>query len=132
MTIRILAVFDRTPLGHLAVETAFQSACSKAQAEVHVLAIPTTPGDAEQQEALHDDLVAFAQVGRRLGVLMDGAIVEAPDTARIVAEIRQRKIDRLVIAKPARQTPDTAIDRLLDAAANVAGISTLVVRGDDQ
>lgn len=132
MTIRILAVYDRTPLGHLAVETAFQAACSKAEAELHVLAVSTTPGDAEQNETLHDDLVAFAQVSRRLGVLMDGAIVDAPDTERIMTEIRQRKIDRLVIARPAAPTPDTAIDRLLDAAAKTTGIAVLEVRDGDQ
>lgn len=132
MTSRILAVFDGTPLGHLAVETAFQAACSKTEAELYVLAVPVTPGDTEQNETLHDDLLAFAQVGRRLGVLVDGTVTDVADAERIVNEIRQRKIDRVVIARPAPPDPDTAMNQLLDMAAKTTDIATIEVRDGNQ
>jgi nucleotide-binding universal stress UspA family protein len=132
MTTRILAVYDRSPLGNLAVETAFHVACSNDDAVLHVLAISTTSSDAEQRETLDDDLLAFVQVGRRLGVAVDGAVMDMPDTERFVTEMRQRQINHLVIAKPAGQDGGTAISRMLDDAATSTGTVTTVVREESE
>lgn len=132
MTARILTAYDRSPLGDLAVEAAFQLARSQETAELHVLAIPALPGDAGQCETLYDDLLVFARLGRRFGVAVDGIVIlQSPDVQSIATEIRQRRIDRLIIAKPAGSGGETAIGRLLDAAAEATGIATIVVREDD-
>jgi nucleotide-binding universal stress UspA family protein len=128
MTERILVAYDRSSLGDLAVETALQLARERTGTELHVLAISQAAGDVPLREQLNDDLVAFAHLGRRLGVAVDGTVLVAPDVECIATELTQRRIDRVVIARPAAPAGDTAIDRLMDAAAGAAGVDTVVVR----
>jgi len=128
MKARVLAVYDRSPLGDLAIEAALRFAGSHDVAVLHILAVPGLPGDAVQREALNDDLLAFARLGLRLEVVVDGGVIDVLDAERLMAEMQQREIDHLVIAKPAGADANTAIGRMLDAAAEAAGIATLVVR----
>jgi hypothetical protein len=69
-------------------------------------------------------------VGRRLGVAVDGAIVDSPDTERIVAEIQRRQIDHLVVTGSAGQNGGTTMSRMLDAAAKATGIATIAVHDE--
>lgn len=131
MTARILVAYDRPPLGDLAVEAAFTLARSLGVAELHVLAIPAISGAVGHRETLYDDLIAIARLGQRFGVAVDGIVMQSPDVQRIATEIRLRRIDRLVIAKPAGCNGGTAIGQLLDAAAEATGVDTIVVREDD-
>jgi hypothetical protein len=128
MTERILVAYDRSSLGDLAVETALQLARERTGTELHVLAISQAAGNLPLREQLNDDLVAFVHLGRRLGVAVDGTVLVAPDAECIATELTQRRIDRVVIARPASPAGDTVIDRLMDAAAAAAGVDTVVVR----
>ncbi|GLQ99019.1 universal stress protein [Dyella mobilis] len=129
MPTQILALYDRSALGDLAVETAFQAAREQATAALHLLAIPSVADDAAQCERLSDDLIAFARIGQRYGIVLDGAVIVEPTVERITTEVRARKINLLVIAKPASQRGSTELSRLLDAVAHVTGIPTTVVHG---
>lgn len=127
MTERILAAYDRSSLGDLAVETALQIARERAAAELHVLAISQAAGNLPLGEQLNDDLIAFTHLGQRFGVAVDGTVLMAPDVASVAAELTRRRIDRVVIARPAAPAGDAAIDRLMDAAAAAAGVATIEV-----
>jgi len=128
MKARVLAVYDRSPLGDLAIEAALRFAGTHDVAVLHILAVPELPGDAGQRETLNDDLLAFARLGLKRQVVVDGSVIDVLDTERLMAEMRRREIDHLIIAKPAGSDADTAIGRMLDAAAEAAGIATIVVR----
>jgi hypothetical protein len=128
MTERILVAYDRSSFGDLAVETALQLARERADAELHVLAIAQAAGNLSLREQLNDDLIAFAHLGRRFGVAVEGAVLVAPDAECIATELTRRRIDRVVVARPAPPAGDTEVDRLLDAAAAIAGVDTVVVR----
>lgn len=130
MTTRILAVYDRTSLGDLAIETAFQFARTCDAAEVIVLAVPEVPGNAGQHASLNDDLLTFVHLGRRLGIAVDGELIDAPDSERFALEMRRWRIDHVIIVEPAGQDGRSAMGCMpaLDAAAGVAGVTTIVVR----
>jgi nucleotide-binding universal stress UspA family protein len=126
---QILALYDRSALGDLAVETAFQIAREQASASLHVLAVPSVTDDAMQCERLADDLIAFVRIGQRYGIALDGDVVSEPSIQRIADEVRKRKINLIVIAKPEGQESHTEISRLLDAVVLATGIPTTVVHG---
>ena len=128
MNARVLAVYDRSNLGDLAVEAAFQFAHNHYVDELHVLAIATSPGNETQRGMLNDDLMAFARQGQRQGVVMNGCVIDIPDAEHMATEIRQRKIDHLVIAEPAVGENHSVIADLLDEAAKATGVTTIVVR----
>lgn len=129
MTARILALYDRSPLGDLAVESAFQFARGHDAAALVVLAVPEVSGDAGQREVLHDDLLIFVRLGQRLGIAVDGELVDAPDAARLALEMRRWRVDHAIIVKPAKDDGD-AMGRMrdLDAAAGAVGVTTIVVQ----
>ena len=132
MNARVLAVYDRSILGDLAVETALQFSRTHDVDELHVLAIAVSSGDVTQRRVLNDDLLAFARLGQRQGVVVDGCVIDMPDAERMATEIRQRKIDHLVIARPAsvenHLESHNAITDLLDEAAKATGITAITVR----
>ena len=128
MNARVLAIYDRSNLGDLAVEAALQFARSHDVSELHVMAIDASPGDATQRELLNDDLLAFARLGQRHGVVVDGCVIDMPDAERMEREIRQRKIDHLVIAESADKADHGAIAGMLGIAARATGVNTIVVR----
>ena len=128
MNARVVAVYDRSILGDLAVEAALQFARTHDVAELHILAIAASSADATQREVLNDDLLAFARLGQRQGLIVDGCVIDMPDAERMVTEIRQRKIDHLVIAEPAGVENHNAMTDLLGEAAKTTGITTIVVR----
>jgi len=130
MTVHILAVYDRSSFGDLAVETAFELARDETAGVLHVLAISAVPKSVSQHEQLTDDLIAFARIGQQVGLTVEGSILETPSVERLVEEIRNRQIDHLVIVQPAGQGVDTTISRVLEAAAAAAGVATTVVRGE--
>ncbi|GAB2583025.1 universal stress protein [Dyella jejuensis] len=129
VTTQILVLYDRSALGDLAVETGFQVAREQADATLHVLAVPGIADDAMQCERLADDLIAFARIGQRYGIALDGDVMAEPSVERINAEIRKRKIDRIITAKPDGQEGDNEISRLLDAVVQSTGIPAIVVHG---
>lgn len=131
MTTRVLAVYDRSSHGDLAIEAAFQFARTHSGTELYFLAIPTKPDDMRQRETLHDDLLAFIRVGQHLDLPVDGAVIDMPDAERMATEIRQRKIDHLVIAEPAGEKNQHAFADLLDKAAKATGIATIVVHEEN-
>jgi regulator of RNase E activity RraA len=128
MNARVLAVYDRSILGDLAIETALQYSRTHDVAELHILAIAASPGDVTQWAVLNDDLRAFARLGQRQGVVVDGCVLDMPDVERMTTEIRQRKIDHLIIAEPADAENRRVMADLLDKAAKATGIATIVVR----
>ena len=127
MNARVLAVYDRSILGDLAVEAALQFARSHDVAELHFLAIAASSADATQCEVLTDDLLAFARLGQRQGLVVDGCVIDMPDAECMATEIRQRKIDHVLIAEPAGVGNHNAITDLLGEAAKVTGITPIVV-----
>ena len=128
MNARVLAVYDRSNLGDLAVETALQFARTHDVDELHVLAIAASPDNVTQYGMLNDDLLAFARLGQRQGVVMNGCVIDMPDAERMATEIRERKIDHLVIVEPAGGENHSVISDLLEEAAKATGITTIVVR----
>jgi len=126
---QILALYDRSALGDLAVETAFQLAREQSTAALHVLAVPSVTDDATQCERLADDLLAFARIGQRYGIALDGDVLADPSIERVADEVRKRKINLIVIAKPDDLGADTEISRLLDAVVRDTGVPATVVRG---
>lgn len=133
MTTRILTVYDRTSLGDLAVETAFQFARTCDAAELIVLAVPEVPGDAGQRASLNDDLLMFVHLGRRLGIAVDGELIDAPNSERFALEMRRWRIDHVIIVEPAGKDGGSAMRCMpaLDAAAGMAGVTTMVVRDEN-
>ena len=128
MNARVLAVYDRSILGDLAVESALQFARTHNVDELHVLAIAMSPDNVTQYGMLNDDLQAFARLGQRQGVVMYGSVIDMPDAERMATEIRQRNIDHLIIAEPADGENHSVISELLGEAAKATGITTIVVR----
>ena len=128
MNARVLAVYDGSILGHVVVEATLQFFRTHDVEALHVLAIAVSPGDVMQRRVLNDDLLAFARLCQRQGVVVDGCVIDMPDAERMATEIRQRKIGHSVIAEPAGMENDSAIAGLLDEAAMTTGITTVVVR----
>ena len=83
MTARILALYDRSPLGDLAVESAFQFARGHDAAALVVLAVPEVSGDAGQREVLHDDLLIFVRLGQRQCALFGAHILQIADQSPV-------------------------------------------------
>ncbi|KRE89031.1 hypothetical protein ASG87_05650 [Frateuria sp. Soil773] len=130
MTTRILALYDRSPLGDLAVETAFQFARGCDAAALVVLAVSGIPVEAKQREVLHDDLLLFVHLGQRLGIAVDGEVIDAPNAERLSLEMLRWRVDHAVIVEPAAKDGESAMQRMrdLDAAAGATGVTTIVVR----
>ena len=130
MTTRILAVYDRSPLGDLSVETALRFARTCDEAELIVLAVPDASASAGQRETLHDDLLLFVHLGQRFGIAVDGELVDAPDAERFVVEMRRWRIDRVIVVEPAGQGGGSLMKYMpaLDVAAGVVGAITIVAR----
>jgi len=113
----------------LAVETAFQVAREQTAAVLHILAVPSVADDATHCERLHDDLIAFARISQRYGIALDGELIVEPSVERITEEIRKRKINLIVIAKPAGKDSSSELSRLLDTVSQATGVPATVVRG---
>ncbi|MEO7067259.1 MAG: hypothetical protein ABI114_10155 [Rhodanobacter sp.] len=128
MNVRVLAVYDRSVLGDLTVEAALRFSRTHDVAEMHILAIVAAPDSAIERGLMNDDLLAFARLGQRQGVVVDGCVIATLDAERVATEIRQRKIDDLIIAEPVGLENHSAITELLDEAAKATGITTIVVR----
>lgn len=130
MTTRILAVYNRSPLGDLAVETAFQFARTCDAAALIVLAVPEAPGDAKQREVLHDDLLLFVHLGQRLGIAVDGEMIDAPNAEQLALEILRRRVDHVIIVEPAEKGGGGTAEYMsaLDTAAGATAATTIVVR----
>lgn len=130
MTTRILAIYERSPLGDLAVENALQFARTCDEAVLTVLAIPEVSGDAGQRETLHDDLLLFVHLGQRFGIAVDGELIDAPDAERFALEMRRWRIDHVIIVESAGKGGGNAMNCMsaLKAAADAAGATMIVVR----
>jgi hypothetical protein len=126
---QILALYDRSALGDLAVETAFQLAGEQSVAGLHILAVTSAGDDAAERETLADDLIMFARIATRHGVALDGAVIGQPTLERLTEEVRKRRIDHLVIAKPLSPHDGTDISRLLETVAHDMGLPATVVPG---
>ena len=66
-----------------------------------VLAVSGIPADAGQREVLHDDLLLFVHLGQRLGVAVDGEVIDAPNAERLALEMLRWRVDHVVIVEPA-------------------------------
>lgn len=98
MVERLLVPYDASFCADRAVEHAMQLARAW-NATLFVVALAPAGADGAQANGqLMDDLVAFARLGRRLGVDVDGSYLKKPNEALIRQLIDSHHIDHLVIA----------------------------------
>jgi len=130
MTERVLVLYDATPCADQAVEHALRLA-QEWNASLYVVALaPTDDGTHSRSSQLMDDLVAFAHLGRRLGIDVDGSFLDAPDQGVLEQLIASHRIDHLVMAL-CNDTEPNANARLLRALAenSPVPVTTLEVSG---
>ncbi|PWK89729.1 universal stress protein [Fulvimonas soli] len=98
----ILVLYDGSPDTDRAVEHALTLARQRS-ARLFVLAVAPHSANAgaaaSARVALTDDLIAFARLGRRLGVEVDGSCLDQPDRGIVEQVIASHRIDRVVLPK---------------------------------
>lgn len=98
MAERVLVPYDASFCADRAVEHALQLAHAW-NASLYVVALASAHVDGPAAgNRLMDDLIAFAHLGRRLGVEVDGSFLESPSTPVLKQLMASHRIDHLVVA----------------------------------
>lgn len=112
MAERLLVAYDASLCADRAVEHAMQLARTwNASLYVAALAPPGAKGTAVGAQ-LMDDLIAFAHLGRRFGIDVDGSFVDSPNEVVLKQLMTSHQIDHLVVAHCSDAAPSD-ITRLL-------------------
>lgn len=130
MAERVLVPYDATPCADQAVEYALRLA-QEWNASLYVVALAPANADTHPRSSqLMDDLVAFAHLGRRLGIDVDGSFLDTPDQGVLKQLIASHRIDHLVVAL-CNDTAPNANAQLLRALAenSPVPVTTLEVSG---
>ncbi|MEW9570400.1 universal stress protein [Rhodanobacter sp. Si-c] len=92
----ILVLYDGSPGTDGAVEHALALA-RQVPARLFVLAVAPTGATPSTRTSLTDDLIAFARLGRRLGVEVDGSCLDEAAHDVVEQVIASHGIDRVVL-----------------------------------
>jgi nucleotide-binding universal stress UspA family protein len=126
MITRILVAYDGSNAAGDGFETALQLA-SDNKASVYVVGAARQPEDGPaSRERLNDDLVAFARLGKRFGIAVDGCVLENASPPRVAELIKTQNIDHVRVPKPADGGAPAALTDLLTSAAQLTNVKVAI------